>query len=49
MALDGEYVRRRGVLFDMRCFFGTFSKLSGTEVVESEVPEESSRDAEVSS
>lgn len=49
VALDGEYVRRRGVLFDMKCFFGTFSKLSGSEVVESEVPEESSRDAEVSS
>ncbi len=37
-ALDGEYVRRRGVLFDLRCFFGTFSKLSGSEVVEATVP-----------
>lgn len=47
--LDGEYVRRRGVLFDLKCFFGTFSKLSGSEVVESEVPEESSQDVEASS
>lgn len=39
VALDGEYVRRRGVLFDIRCFFGTFSKLSGSEVVEAEVKE----------
>lgn len=39
VALDGEYVRRRGVLFDIRCFIGTFSKLSGSEVVEAEVPE----------
>lgn len=37
--LDGEYVRRRGVLFDITCFIGTFSKLSGSEVVEVEVPE----------
>lgn len=36
-ALDGEYVRRRGVAFDLKCFFGTFSKLSGSEVVESKV------------
>lgn len=34
VALDGEYVRRRSVLFDVRCFLGTFSKLSGSEVVE---------------
>ena len=47
--LDGEYVRRRGVLFDLKCFFGTFSKLSGSEVVESEVPEEPSQDVGVSS
>ena len=47
--LDGEYVRRRGVLFDLRCFFGTFSKLSGSEVVESEMPSESACDTEVSS
>lgn len=47
--LDGEYVRRRGVLFDLKCFFGTFSKLSGSEVVESEVPGESPRDARASS
>ena len=33
-ALDGEYVRRRGIGFDIKCFFGTFSKLSGSEVVE---------------
>lgn len=37
-ALDGEYVRRRSVLFDLRCFLGTFSKLSGSEVVETTVP-----------
>lgn len=50
VALDGEYVRRRGVLFDLKCFLGTFSKLSGSEVVEVEVPEDSSRDGgEVSS
>ncbi len=36
-ALDGEYVRRRSALFDLKCFFGTFSKLSGSEVVESKV------------
>lgn len=34
--LDGEYTRRRGVIFDLKCFFGTFSKLSGSEVVEGE-------------
>lgn len=39
VSLDGEYVRRRGVLFDITCFIGTFSKLSGSEVVEVEVPE----------
>lgn len=39
VALDGEYVCRRGVMFDIKCFFGTFSKLSGSEVVEAEVPE----------
>lgn len=39
VALDGEYVRRRSVLFDIGCFLGTFSKLSGSEVVEAEVPE----------
>lgn len=50
VALDGEYVRRRGVLFDAKCFLGTFSKLSGSEVVEAEVPEDPSRDgSEVSS
>lgn len=38
VALDGEYVRRRGVLFDVRCFLGTFSKLSGSEVVEEATP-----------
>lgn len=32
--LDGEYTRRRSVIFDLKCFFGTFSKLSGSEVVE---------------
>ena len=36
-ALDGEYVRRRSVFFDLKCFFGTFSKLSGAEVVERRV------------
>ena len=36
-ALDGEYVRRRSALFDLRCFFGTLSKLSGSEVVENKV------------
>lgn len=45
VALDGEYVRRRGVMFDIKCFFGTFSKLSGSEVVESEVPEDHSEEA----
>lgn len=45
VALDGEYVRRRGVLFDIKCFFGTFSKLSGSEVVEAEVPEDHSEEA----
>lgn len=44
VALDGEYVRRRGVLFDIKCFFGTFSKLSGSEVVEAEVPETNDSD-----
>lgn len=39
VSLDGEYVRRRAVLFDIKCFIGTFSKLSGSEVVEAEVPE----------
>ena len=33
-ALDGEYIRRRSVAFDLKCFFSTFSKLSGSEVVE---------------
>lgn len=46
VALDGEYVRRRGVAFDLRCFFGTFSKLSGSEVVEVKVPEEQGEPAE---
>ena len=32
--LDGEYVRKRSVLFDLLCFFGTFSRLSGSGVVE---------------
>lgn len=37
---DGEYVARRGILFDLRCFFGTFAKLfTGSGVVESTVPE----------
>lgn len=39
VALDGEYMRRRGALFDIKCFLGTFSKLSGSGVVEAEVPE----------
>lgn len=46
--LDGEYMCRRCIRFDLKCFFGTFSKLSGSEVVESEVPEKSSQDTEVS-
>lgn len=36
-ALDGQYVQRRSIFFDLKCFFGTFSKLSGSEVVESKV------------
>ena len=46
VALDGEYVRRRGIVFDMKCFMGTFSKLSGSEVVEAEVPEPDSDEGE---
>lgn len=39
---DGEYVSNRGVLFDLRCFFGTFAKLfTGAGVVEKTVPEPS--------
>lgn len=35
-ARDGEYVSRRGVLFDLSCFVGTFAKLvTGEGVVES--------------
>lgn len=34
-SFDGEYIRRRGLSFDLKCFFGTFSKLSGSGVVES--------------
>ncbi|MCR4589149.1 MAG: sugar transferase [Lachnospiraceae bacterium] len=34
-ALDGEYVKRLGFAFDLRCFFGTFSSvLGGKGVVE---------------
>ena len=47
VALDGEYVRRRGIVFDMKCFMGTFSKLSGSEVVEAEVPEPDADEGEV--
>lgn len=37
---DGEYVTKRGFLFDLRCFFGTFAKLiTGSGVVEETVPE----------
>lgn len=37
---DGEYVAKRGIGFDLRCFFGTFAKLfTGSGVVESTVPE----------
>ena len=36
--LDGEYIRHRCVAFDLKCFFGTFSKLSGSEVVEGSEP-----------
>lgn len=36
---DGEYVAKRGIGFDLRCFFGTFAKLfTGSGVVESTVP-----------
>ena len=45
VALDGEYVRRRCVMFDIKCFLGTFSKLSGSEVVEAEVPEDHDEEA----
>ena len=39
---DGEYVAKRGVVFDLRCFFGTFAKLfTGAGVVENTVPEPS--------
>lgn len=39
---DGEYVAKRGVAFDLRCFFGTFAKLfTGAGVVEKTVPEPS--------
>lgn len=39
---DGEYVAKRGVMFDLRCFFGTFAKLfTGAGVVENTVPESS--------
>ena len=37
-ALDGEYVRNRGFCFDLKCFFGTFSKLTGSEVIETTAP-----------
>ena len=34
-ALDGEYVKRQSFIFDMKCFFGTFSKVAnGDGVVE---------------
>lgn len=46
VVLDGEYVRRRGIAFDMKCFMGTFSKLSGSEVVEAEVPEPDADESE---
>ena len=36
--LDGEYIARRSVAFDIKCFMGTFGKLSGSEVVEGKVP-----------
>lgn len=39
---DGEYVAKRSVMFDLRCFFGTFAKLfTGAGVVENTVPEPS--------
>ena len=28
--LDGEYVRKESFLFDLRCFFGTISKVART-------------------
>lgn len=34
-ALDGEYIRRLGIKMDLKCFFGTFSKLfTGAGIVE---------------
>lgn len=34
-ALDGEYIRRLGAKMDLKCFFGTFSKLfTGEGIVE---------------
>lgn len=47
---DGEYVANRGVLFDLRCFFGTFAKLlTGAGVVENTVPEPSSNNRDMTS
>ena len=47
---DGEYVANRGVLFDLRCFFGTFAKLfTGAGVVENTVPEPSTNSEIVTS
>lgn len=43
---DGEYVAKRGIGFDLRCFFGTFAKLfTGSGVVESTVPEPEKEEA----
>ena len=32
-ALDGEYVKKMGMFFDMKCFFGTFSSVLGSKGV----------------
>lgn len=47
---DGEYVAKRGIGFDLRCFFGTFAKLfTGSGVVESTVPEPEKEEAKQAS
>lgn len=42
-ALDGEYVRNRSLLFDLKCLLGTLTKLSGEGVVESNLSEAQER------
>ena len=41
--LDGEYVRNRSLLFDLKCLLGTLTKLSGEGVVESNLSEAQER------